>query len=111
MTRVEERLVVSNPTYDIFDWMGEDATISVTHLKPRMQTRGHSHPSQNELYFFYDGFLGDVRMIIDDKEYAVKMRDVFSVKAGQFHRVVNNTDNPVDFIAFFAGNPQRPNFK
>ena len=102
--------MVSNPTYDIFDWTQEGMTISLTRLNERQSTRGHSHEKQAEMYMFYSSHIDDVRMVIGDDVYTVRPNDVFYVAPNKFHRVINNTNYPVEFLAFFVGGSQRPVF-
>lgn len=111
--RVHKSLIISNDTYDIYDWKvnynnENKYTFSKTILKAGKSTRGHSHANQDELYHFTVVPKGDVRMIIGEETFPVKIDDMFYVPEGKFHRVVNNTGYYCEFDAIFIGVPQRP---
>lgn len=74
--------------------------LSSTFLKPKKSTRGHSHAGQEEIYFFIEG---SGRMEIDNEVFDVTKGDVVLIPDGVFHRVHNQTDNPLYFVCVFDG--------
>lgn len=63
--------MVTNEIYKIVDWYSpNNITVSLTTLRERKSTRGHSHADQSEIYYFLDAI--DSRMIACGEEYAVK---------------------------------------
>jgi quercetin dioxygenase-like cupin family protein len=93
-------VIKDNETYVLEDNNFLDhMTLSRTFLKPGQSTRGHSHDAQEEVYIFTQG---DGTMIIGDAEYDAMAGDTFLIKAGQFHRVINNSEiNPCSFTCVF----------
>lgn len=81
-------------------------TLSVTILHPGMQTRGHSHPHESEIYEFTEG---NGWMLIGAQGVNVKAGDCLLVEGGQFHKVIN-TSNASDLVfrCYFAGQIRRP---
>ena len=63
-------------------------TYSSTHLNANKNTKGHSHEKEEEVYIFTSG---EALMQIDDQFHRAKSDDVFLIKAGQFHRVLNKS--------------------
>ena len=93
--------VRSNDIYELFDNNSlNDLILSSTKLKPKKQTTGHSHSGQEEVYFFIDG---KGLMILGDKEIPVQDGDVILVPDGEFHRVINTTNNSLYFVCVFDG--------
>ena len=58
--------------------------LSCTKLNARKSTSGHSHPGQEEVYFFVKG---DGTMELDDETIEVSEGNVVLVKSGVFHKV------------------------
>jgi quercetin dioxygenase-like cupin family protein len=65
-------------------------TLSRTFLKPGQSTRGHSHENEEEIYIFTHGI---AFMQIDQEFHHAKSGDTFLIKAGQFHRVLNKSED------------------
>jgi quercetin dioxygenase-like cupin family protein len=92
--------VKNNETYVLTDnnYL-EHMTLSKTHLKPGKSTRGHSHESQEEVYIFTKG---EAFMQIGEIYHHAKSGDVFLIKAGEFHRVFNKSEQePCSFTCVF----------
>ena len=75
--------------------------ISSTDLRPGKSTSGHQHAGQEEVYNFVKG---KGNMKVDDEVFPVKEGDVILIKDGQFHQVINNSDNNLYFVCVFDGN-------
>ena len=92
-------IVKENETYTLIDNNYLDhMTLSQTILKPGQSTRGHSHESQEEVYIFTSG---TGIMQIDEKKWEAAPGDTFLIRAGEFHRVINETDEHVFFTCVF----------
>lgn len=90
LENVGGEIVKDNDTYILRDNnFLQNLTLSQTLLKPGQSTRGHSHEAQEEVYIFT---LGNATMIIGDEEFDAKSGDTFLIKAGKFHRVINNSN-------------------
>jgi mannose-6-phosphate isomerase-like protein (cupin superfamily) len=74
----------------------EHVTLSQTVLKPGKSTRGHSHENQEEVYIFTSG---NAIMQIDETRYDANPGDIFLIKAGQFHRVFNASEDEYCFFS------------
>ena len=74
--------------------------VSSTDLKPGKSTSGHKHPGQEEVYNFVKG---SGKMKIDDSTFAVKEGDVILIEDGQFHQVINDSDENLYFVCVFDG--------
>ena len=95
------RLVADNDTYKVHDFDLNDLTVSVTELKVGKATRGHSHDSNAEVYFFPAG--SDAEMTVGTDHFPVNQGAVLIPK-GEFHRVENkSSDSELQFVAVFAG--------
>lgn len=79
---------------------GEKLILSSTELNPGKSTTGHSHAGQEEVYFFV---LGEGKMQLDDETFDVKSGDVVTIKDGVFHRVFNESEEPLYFVCVFDG--------
>ena len=104
--------------YDIYDIGGEvvkdnetyvlkdnktlnNLVLSSTDLKPGQSTRGHSHPGQEEVYYFISG-TGE--MEIDNERFYVQGGTVVLIPDGAFHRVHNGSkNNTLYFVCVFDG--------
>jgi len=73
-------------------------TTSETILHPHKETNGHSHDGLDEVYYFIEG---TGRIQIDDEFYPVKPNDMVHIHGGEFHKVYNNTNEELRFIAVF----------
>jgi mannose-1-phosphate guanylyltransferase len=106
------KLVRSDERYDIFDYVVDGNTYSVTTLRPHQATRGHSHEEVEEWYFFKSG---RGRITIGDETHKIdcEIMDAsdltFRVPKGAFHSVLNLSDEPLTFVATFAGSRQKTN--
>ena len=74
--------------------------VSSTELKPHQSTRGHSHPGQEEVYYFISG-AGE--MELDQQRFAVQGGDVVLIHDSVFHRVHNPSNSPLYFVCVFQG--------
>lgn len=92
-------VVRDDETYQLIDnnYL-EHMTLSQTILKPGRSTRGHSHESQEEVYIFTTG---NATMQIGEEKYPANPGDTFLIRAGQFHRVFNDSDEHVFFTCVF----------
>ena len=94
-------LVKDNDTYQITDnTFLENLVLSKTMLHPHKHTRGHSHPGQEEIYFFISG---TGIMELGDKKFPVKDQDIVLIPDGIFHKVYNESDQNLEFICVFDG--------
>lgn len=106
------KLVRSDKRYDIFDYVVGGNTYSVTTLRPHQATRGHSHDDVEEWYFFKNG---KGRITVGEETHEVDCRSmppaelIFKVPKGAFHSVANLGDEPLIFVATFAGSRQESN--
>lgn len=103
---------IDNATYRIQDLHIKDSrgrdvfTISTTVLHPSMQTSGHLHELDNEIYEFIEG---KGVMLVGKLAIFVEAGDFVYVEKTQFHKVINSS-NSVDltFRCYFNGKIQRP---
>ena len=95
-------VIKDNETYLLKDNKTlNNLVLSSTELKPGQQTRGHTHPGQEEVYYF---IAGNGAMQINDDLYRASPGDVFLIPDGAFHKVFNKSDvNPCYFICVFDG--------
>jgi len=94
-------IVKDNETYILKDnKLLKNLVLSSTLLKPKMSTRGHSHAGQEEVYYFIEG-TGQIEL--DNVFHDVNPGDVFLIEDGVFHRVHNNTNEPLYFVCVFDG--------
>lgn len=94
-------VVKENETYTLTDnELLEHMTLSKTALKPKMSTRGHSHDSQEEVYFFTKGE-GFMQVGEETKAFDVKAGDIVLIPQGKFHRVFNESENMLEFVCVF----------
>lgn len=73
-------------------------------MRPNKSTRGHKHNGQDELYVFKS----IAKMEVDNTTFLVEPGSVVFVPAGAFHKIVNDRDSYISFLAFFTGDAQRP---
>lgn len=104
MEDVGGELVKDTEVYQIKDnKFLRDLVLSSTKLYRGQQTRGHRHPGQEEVYFFFQGY---GKMIVgeeDSKPFTVKRGDVVLIPDGAFHRVINDGDMNLIFNCVFNG--------
>jgi mannose-6-phosphate isomerase-like protein (cupin superfamily) len=95
-------IVKDNETYVLKDNKTlNNLVLSSTDLKAGQSTRGHSHPGQEEVYYFVLG-IGEIE--IDDKRFNVLEGDVVLIPDGAFHRVHNKSkSNNLYFVCVFDG--------
>lgn len=79
---------------------GSELVLSSTLLHARKETSGHSHPGQEEVYFFVNGS-GQIKL--DDDIYNVSQGDIVPIYDGVFHKVFNNTDEDLYFVCVYNG--------
>ena len=98
---IEGEIVKDNETYTLRDNKTlKNLVVSSTSLHPGMSTRGHTHPGQEEVYYFVHGN-GSIE--IDQESYYVRPGDVYLIPDGAFHRVHNITDKELYFVCVFDG--------
>lgn len=99
---IEGDVVKDDDTYLIKDNKTlNNLVLSSTDLKPGKSTRGHSHPGQEEVYYFVSG-LG--QMEVDDNKFYVQGGDVVLIPDGAFHRVHNGSKaTTLYFVCVFDG--------
>ena len=86
-------VVKDNETYLLKDNKTlNNLVVSSTLLNPFKQTTGHNHSGQEEVYIFVSG---SGYMIIDDDSFTVGANDVVLIPDGAFHRVYNDTAEPL----------------
>ncbi len=95
-------IVKDNETYVLKDNKTlKNLVLSSTNLKPGQQTRGHTHPGQEEVYHFVSG-KGAIQ--IDNDLYEAVAGDVFLIPDGAFHKVFNKSDTEhCYFVCVFDG--------
>ena len=100
LDKIKGDVMVSNDTYVLEDNnFLEHLTLSRTSLNPGMSTRGHSHDDQEEIYIFTKG---KGNMVIGETTYNAMPNDTFLIPQGQFHRVINQSEDDVcEFTCVF----------
>jgi|TARA_R100001163_G_C5058568_1_gene195200 mannose-6-phosphate isomerase-like protein (cupin superfamily) len=94
-------VVKDNETYILKDNKKlKNLVLSSTLLKPKKETRGHSHIGQEEIYFF---IYGQGKMKLDGATLSVKAGDVVQIPDGAFHKVINESDESLYFVCVFDG--------
>lgn len=94
------RLVADDARYRIHDYHFDDLTVSVTELKRGQETRGHSHSSNAEVYFFPGGA---AEMLVGRERFEVAPGAILIPK-GAFHRVFNRSKtSDLLFVSVFSG--------
>tara|TARA_R110000851_G_scaffold309151_1_gene468502 strand:- start:371 stop:703 length:333 start_codon:yes stop_codon:yes gene_type:complete len=95
---IDGKVVKSNDTYNVIDNTAlNELVVSKTVLHPNKQTTGHTHPGQEEVYYFIHGH-GE--MELDDKGFPVRAGDVVLIHDGIFHKVFN--DSSVEDLVFLC---------
>jgi oxalate decarboxylase/phosphoglucose isomerase-like protein (cupin superfamily) len=94
-------IVKDNETYLLKDNKTlNNLVLSSTRLYRGQVTRGHSHPGQEEVYFFVQG---TGMMIVDEEKFRVSAGDVILIPDGAFHRVINDGEMHLLFNCVFDG--------
>jgi len=93
-------VIKENETYTLTDNNHlEHLTLSKTELNPGMNTRGHSHDSQEEVYFFNEG-IGEMQ--VGEEKFKVEPGSIVLIPAGKFHRVFNESGKSnLSFVCVF----------
>ena len=73
---------------------------SITILNSKHSTTGHSHSNQEEVYIFRSG---EGEMEINERRFKVNEGDIIFIQDGDFHRVHNTSQEPLEFICIFDG--------
>ena len=81
----------------------KDLILSSTKLYRGQVTRGHRHPGQEEIYFFFQGYGKMVVGEEDSKPFNVSPGSVILIPDGAFHRVINDGDMNLVFNCVFNG--------
>ena len=104
--RTKGRLVADDERYRIHDYDLGDLTVSVTELRGGKKTRGHSHDSNAEVYFFPGG---TALMEVGDEKFEIR-RGAVLIPKGEFHRVVNRSKtSDLLFVSVFPGKREQTN--
>jgi len=90
--------VKSTERYDLYDVELDHLTVSITHMHPNQETKGHSHDDLEEVYIFLEGE-GEIQ--IDTEKMPVKPNDIVTIKPGAFHKVYNPNDTRLKFLSIF----------
>ena len=94
VAKEDERYVVKdNPLLN-------NLVVSSTRLQPRKATSGHSHPGQEEVYYFIEG-IG--KMELDNDTIKVQPGDVVLIEGGVFHRVHAGVYEEMYVVCVFDG--------
>ena len=94
-------VVKDNETYRLVDNTSlKNLVLSSTELKSHRSTNGHSHPGQEEVYFFVSG---TGTMYLNNVGREVGPGDVVLIEDGIHHRVVNDTLESLYFVCVFDG--------
>ena len=95
------KIIKDNKTYLLKDnTLLNNLTLSSTRLKPRMETRGHSHEGKEEVYYFVEG---EGIMALGDESFVVKAGDVVLIPDGVYHQVQNIYYEDLYFVCVFEG--------
>ena len=78
----------------------KNLVVSSTCLHGGKSTSGHSHPGQEEVYYF---IYGAGEMELDDKLFPVQPGDIVLIEDGVFHRVHNTSSTELYFVCVFDG--------
>lgn len=94
-------VVKDNETYLLRDNKTlNNLVLSSTKLHRDKATRGHSHPGQEEVYFFVRG---SGRMVVGEDSFRVAKGDVVLIPSGAFHQVMNDGEEDLIFNCVFDG--------
>jgi oxalate decarboxylase/phosphoglucose isomerase-like protein (cupin superfamily) len=91
--------VKSNDIYDIHDLKLNHLTVSTTRLHSGKETRGHTHPGdQEEIYICLEG---SGKIIIGEVESSFEKGDLLAIESGEFHKVINDSETDLVFLCVF----------
>ena len=94
-------IVKDNDTYLLKDNKTlKTLVLSSTKLYRGQATRGHSHPGQEEVYFFVQG---TGMMIVGEDKFRVNAGDIILIPDGVFHQVINDGEMHLLFNCVFQG--------
>ena len=94
------KLIKDNDTYTLKDNTHlNNLVVSSTNLKPYQSTNGHTHPGQEEVYYFVKGA---GTMFLDDVPKFVEAGDVVLVEDGVHHKVSCGPEG-LYFVCVFDG--------
>lgn len=100
--KINGNVVADNERYLLVDNTDlRNLVLSKTSLHADQATRGHSHPGQEEVYFFVSGY---GTMVVGEETFAVQAGSVITIPDGAFHRVINQGRTDLEFICVFDGN-------
>ena len=97
---IQGELIKDNETYTLRDnTLLNNLVVSSTDLKPYQSTNGHTHPGQEEVYYFVKGA---GTMYLDDVPRFVEAGDVVLIEDGVHHRVSCGHEG-LYFVCVFDG--------
>jgi quercetin dioxygenase-like cupin family protein len=65
----------------------------------------HAHPNTEDLYLILEG---RGTGILDGKRFPVSAGDLFLVKGGGSHGLINDSEAPLTFLGLLTRSPERP---
>ena len=95
----------TTPNYSVIE-SNDLKTLSVggITIKPKQQSFSHSHPDNDEIYYFHSG-LGE--MTIGDKTFAVKPGDIVLCDGKEEHYITNTQDESDLYLTMIYNNKTR----
>ena len=94
-------VIKDNEVYKLKDNTSlNNLVVSSTDMKPRQSTNGHTHPGQEEVYYFVKG---NGIMYLNDVPRDVGPGDVVLIEDGVYHRVESKEEG-LYFVCVFDGN-------
>ena len=106
ITNIGGEVVKQNDTYKVKDNKTlKNLVLSSTLLNPGKCTTGHKHEGQEEVYIFVAG-TAKMELVYpngDTKIFEVHPDDIVLIEDGVFHKVYNESKNPVYFVCVFDG--------
>lgn len=94
-------VVKDNDTYLLKDNKTlNNLVLSSTKLYRGQMTRGHTHPGQEEVYFFVQG---TGIMVVDEERIRVEAGAIVLIPDGAFHQVINDGEMNLVFNCVFQG--------
>lgn len=94
-------IVKNDETYQVKDNLTlQNLVLSSTCLYRGKSTRGHTHPGQEEIYFFV---MGHGLMEVGERKIRVSQCSIILIPDGEFHRVINDGDGNLLFNCVFQG--------
>jgi mannose-6-phosphate isomerase-like protein (cupin superfamily) len=93
------KLIRDTDVYRVYDLVElEHLNLSLTELKIKKATGGHSHEFVDEIYIFISG---SGIMEVGKKKDKVKEGDLMLIPRGNFHKVYNSGKKPLKFWSIF----------